>query len=797
MMNDDATESPQPDPSLSSGYPVFQLARALVAAEQADLTARERAAERVRQWTSVILGSISGAIVVGSRTPVKGVPGWATLEVAKGGFSTGALLAGGPLKNHERELLQEIATREPESEADARKTLNRYFLTDDGLQRLTVLLESGRFGVEVPEEGALLVVAWLLKSGRAQSARELVEELAPYFSRVRFYPAPLEAARQYDSRVCVEDVATTTHRLRAIKSNQKILAQQEAIQVWTPLYDQMVSLFLETITGDWPIALKRADGAWQRTEDGQFMITGGWPCAKYPDDWRAKVLDLLDRYQRLRAEHKHCARPERNKESFAQLVDYLRRCSEAPDSLSGREVGRIRLILARYVARRGPPGSPTCEGLRLRQSRHATAPTFAQIARQVIRRLEGYRPDDGLDAIAPIIREIDASEVESGIPVGTPVPAYLQRKIERCLKGTLATLVEQRTITSGETLAQVLPQLTSELHATAVADPVLRLLYAAIYRAFRRRRSLLLLDLQKQVQVEELPWIAAIDRLRVGDRCAKEISRQTLKDVSRLTITAFPHAILPNKLLRELRSLVNTAELSLPLVEEVAVDIFMGKFSPKFLVAAKEAASLLRGSLYAKYYGIDCQALLSIPVESEEKGSSSRSGADFFAQLCALRAGVDLGGGDVVKNGMIVEQQQILTTHNLAALFNELDLQGDFKGRLPSLAKRCFAWICRRLQMPAMKWHAKLIQVKNSAYAWRQMIFFLSSCSVDEVNEFMAWADAHLKNQHLEFQQRFEPALLGLASVASGSTDYLGSEGAKARQFLGWSKDQHWLLKDV
>ena len=75
---------------------------------------------------------------------------------------------------------------------------------------------------------------------------------------------------------------------------------------------------------------------------------------------------------------------------------------------------------------------------------------------------------------------------------------------------------------------------------------------------------------------------------------------------------------------------------------------------------------------------------------------------------------------------MIVEQQQILTTQNLAVLFQELGLTATLRDQLGDLAKECFQWICQRQQMKINDWHAKLIMVKNTAYAWRQMIFFLA-----------------------------------------------------------------------
>src|SRR5262249_46248364 len=125
-----------------------------------------------------------------------------------------------------------------------------------------------------------------------------------------------------------------------------------------------------------------------------------------------------------------------------------------------------------------------------------------------------------------------------------------------------------------------------------------------IYRAFCRRRSLLLLNLQSQVKLEELPWVKAINAYRRKDLGAQDQARQTLEQVVTLAVTAFPEQILPNTLLQEIGALAAGAGLKLPLVEEVAADIFMGIFSDKFLHAAQKAAELLGGTLYERYYAI-------------------------------------------------------------------------------------------------------------------------------------------------------------------------------------------------
>lgn len=144
---------------------------------------------------------------------------------------------------------------------------------------------------------------------------------------------------------------------------------------------------------------------------------------------------------------------------------------------------------------------------------------------------------------------------------------------------------------------------------------------------------------------------------------------------------------------------------------------------------------------------------------------------------------------------MIIEQQQILTTQNLAALFLALGLADRLRGQLPEMAKRCFAWICKRQQIKIGKGHARLIMVKNTAYAWRQMIFFLSIASEGERHEFLTWAEDHLNKQSDQFQQRFRPAMMGLKLGLDGAL-IEAHAATGARRFLGWSKEPHWLLAD-
>ncbi len=757
------------------GYAAFQIAKILTTSERHDDPAtRQRAKEKISRWETVLKSILTGAVQFGSRTPVEGIPGWATLEVVTGGFATGKLLASGPLQEHERRFLERI----PETPAgEERRALNAHFLTDAGLTELTDRLHSGRYDVVVPEEGALLVIAWLVKNGNVDDARDLLDKLSPFFPRLRFYPIPLEQPRRFGSRIHLQDVGKTILDLRRIKANTRILAQRSAVQVWLPLYDRIVALFLETVVND-------------------------WPCQRYPDAWPQRALAILSEYSELKKEGPPGGKTERPNGHAAQLREFLGKCARLPGSLTGREVGRIRRILNRYLTKRGAPDSPACVEARRRQAAHINGPTFHAIAAVVAPRLEKHPSTDGLDNVGQLNEPVTAQEADrSGVPDGTVIPNSIQRKVERCLNETVAVLIERGLITSGETLAKTLPQMTSGLGALGITDPTLRQLYAAIYRAFQQRRSLLLLNLEMQVQIEELPWVGAIERFRSDNLSSKEVARQTLEEIAILTLSSFPQAILPNKLLQELRALVKSADLDIPLVDELAADIFMGQFSGKFVEAASRAADLLTDSLYARYYSIDYDGIRKLPKAKEPKKGgwlwqTRQADLDQFALHCASRAGVSLGTWDPATNGMIIEQQQILTTQNLASLFLGLDLTAAMRGKLVEMAQHCFRWICQRQQMKVDKWHAKLTMLKNTSYAWRQMVFFLALLPASAVADFLAWADDHLNKQAEAFRHRFGPALRGLKLAADGVPLDRSANESGARCSLGWSKTRHWLLPD-
>ncbi len=649
-------------------------------------------------------------------------------------------------------------------------------------------MNASAYHVEIPEEGALPVVVGLLDRGHELEALELIARLRPLMHRLRFYPRLEPRPRPAGACVRLSTVREVAQTLESTKPQPHVAAMNEALRVWAPLFDRLVALWLETVEGDAPTLERNAEGA--------LVVVGGWPCRRFPSDWTARRGAWLADYRTAWRVNQRCGKHRQRKSNFARLRVALERCPIDSSTLDGREVGRIRRTLANTLSKHGQPGSDRREQLRRTQAEVAARPLNAHVARVLAQRIAAYPLDGGLASLEGLDERVREGESD-GIEAGTPIPAYMFDKLVRALEAPIDELIERGVISSGEVLATVLPQITAQVVSAGIEDPVLRELYRQIYAAFRRRRSLLLLNLEHQVRIDELPWVAALAPFRRDDLGAQAAARQTLEQVALITISAFPQTLTPNPLVRELRALAQRAELALPLVEEVAADIFMGTFTIKWVEAAERAATLLDGTLYARYYD------LPPPGDSRLQGVGKRWGkktADGFTKLCTERAreaGRDTSGRSVAANGTVLEQSQILTTHNLAVLVDGLGLDEQLRKLAPSLAEQVFRWIVQRQLPPAPEFHARLQLVKNVAYAWRQAIFLLSLCEQDEQAAVLQHLAEQLAAQDGDWAPRLIPAYEGLRLVYEGArfdASGLDRAGGPGRRLLGWTVGRHWLL---
>ncbi|MFI1380269.1 hypothetical protein [Embleya sp. NPDC020886] len=775
---------PVPNP----GYADWQLAKAFHTATSHESEAtRRRAEERVHRWTQVARGMADGSLTIGSRTPVRGLPAWVTPEVVRGGFATGDAAAGGPWTEHEAEAAARAGLR-----AGDRLALFRYFLTDAGMAELHTLLDSGRYHVAVPEEAALLTIAWLLRAGDRFAALTLLDEITPYADRLRFLPRAADTVVPDGSAVHRESVGSLRTTLGARRPKPAVEAMNEALTVWNPFADQLLAHWLETV------------------EDGRLG-------AVRPAGWTERGRELLERHRRLAMRHTLCGKHRNPRENSAILLAALAEALGDPPAGDVRGAG-TRIAAARaaraagpradvraraaarpgllrhavdsMVAKRGAPGSPRHTELRARQAADASTATLHELARVLITRLANLRDDAGLPDTAWLLVPVtDEEAARTGVRAGSPIPDGLRHPVERALSAPVATLVERGIVPSAEVLAELVPQLVAATTALAYHDPALRTLMTAEYGAFAERRSLLLLNLEHQVRLEELPWVQAVSAYRRVSTDTAGNAHEALVELGTLTVRAFPGTIVPNPLLQELGSLARQAKVGAVFTEELAADIFMGTFSAKFLRAAQSAAELLEGSLYARYYDIDYAMIRGIDDVKRKRGLAANTSAD-FAALCRERAGTDpRNRWSIAANGTVIEQAQILTTHNLAALVHPIGVEPAEGWAEP--ARGAYRTVCRLVQQIAGNTRT-LGTVKDAAYAWRQTLFFLSLCGVEDQFAVIAWMAQETARRPEHTARRLAPVLAGLRHVFTGGS--LDDPAVpNVRRFVGWATDGHWM----
>jgi len=331
-----------------------------------------------------------------------------------------------------------------------------------------------------------------------------------------------------------------------------------------------------------------------------------------------------------------------------------------------------------------------------------------------------------------------------------------------------------------EILATLNSSFVAAANSVGIEDPDLSCLYFALYKAFKNRRSLLLLNLESQIRFTEIPWGAGINELRLKNKASDTSSSfQALRDMVSIGFLKWPNTMFPNKFVGTLEDLVKDAKLKIPLLKEIASDIFMHQFTKSFVEQAQTAAHLLKGTLYERYYKINFDEVLSLKIP-----------ADFY-EYCCKSIGADRGGWDVVNNGKIIEQAMITTTHNVAELFVSLGLIDKLGTSLPSLVREIIRDSLKQIfLLDSMPWKTRLQTVKNLAYGWRNLVLFLSVLSKEDVEIFFDWINEYLLSQKETLAKRFQPCVSYLID------SYRGNECDAAYQFRGWTKGRHFLMPE-
>lgn len=770
-----------------------QLAKALDnACSSPDADLRERAAERARQWRETIEGMSSGRIQVGSRTPIEDLPAWVTLSVLHGGFARGAEAAQSVTQS-EKDLVARIGTQSavpvdgqtvPTSDevASIRSQIFQYYLSEEGLRELYSMLDEGSYSARIPEDLTLLSVAWLLRAGDADGAITVLEAIRPFTSTFKFAPIPARPAAErvplgYAWRISAGEAKAALENTRPSPSVETMRA---SLSIWKPLADQFLELW------------------YPRVQDG-------WVDTSFDDAWVLAADCLLKNFDDA---SKTSQPPRKRGRHLRQLVAATR---EAVSSLSltPRTAGVVRTFVQDMVRKRGPPGSEALIKLRVWQKGIAARATPSALCKVAAFRLSDETESEGILDPSSFSGPLTPAEAEScGFPAGTAMPPAVPKILQRAYAAPISELLSSGSLASAEVFASLLPKEVCRFVSCSYEDPALNTLMAATFDAFARRRSLLLVNYAHQVRISEIPWVSVMDKHRkkntststeIASSIETHAAWSALVSAAQTTLEHWPGTITPNPLISQLSFLAREAGIKQSrFVEEIAADIFMGEFTPKFARAAVAAATMVQNTVYGQYYGIDAETLCSLrKVEEQESGEVKCDKT--FGDICRERSHMPLEDSRwevsyVVSFGMIIEQSQVLTTHNLAAFVN-LGVDCDWA----VLAGK--AWnTCVTLLHLATKQRYPLATIKNAAYAWRQAIFFISEAQKEDgdtvIREFLRTArikEAETATEAGAHAVRIDLVLNGLEDVLDGGKVDEDGKTRRGRRFLGWSAGPHWV----
>jgi len=182
----------------------------------------------------------------------------------------------------------------------------------------------------------------------------------------------------------------------------------------------------------------------------------------------------------------------------------------------------------------------------------------------------------------------------------------------------------------------------------------------------------------------------------------------------------------------------------------------------------------MRNTLYEEYYQLDYEKIGNFKDEAD------------LGRYC------DACTGSVTTNGKAIERCMVVTTHNLALVFEKLDMRERFQDLMPALARRIFNFIIRETDnLVGMDWQTRLQHLKNASYAFRQMVFFLSFLSREEQASFFEWVFARVNKLKDEgYKSRL------LLPVQTLHASWTGTKQENRTIFNGWvgQGERHFLM---
>ena len=605
-----------------------------------------------------LVGALEGKFIHGSRNPDINYPVWITKRVAHGGFYAGP----------------KYELKEGEN--------NTTILNEPGeMLKYANLIEFISHNLEGHEPLMIPTIAYLENNGKIKEANELKELIRPYVDNIRFYPITEEIMKTKKKPNVFASLETICQFTNWCKDTyiSNLNAEETLINTFkqkNDLKNKLIKLFRETI-----IIVDKSE----------------WPMQNVSQEWLEKARKLYNDNKWYSDD-----RCKRKRGSLYNLWLILQNIipqqtveSSFPITrITGKEVRWIKI----YLEANKNLKYYNIEHLKIKQ----------QEAQSLLKHLNSINEE-----------RLEKKHYEEIKEQYKDVEHVVFEKLNKCVLYPLEELKELGYVPSSETfveLAQPMEAFLQTIDFDFKEDiTVEEHLKYLLYKSFKNMRSLLLLNLESQLKINEIPQYNVLCKVYKKDKSSNSLI------LSKLLLSYytewFPGDIMPNRVVKMFYNLLKSEDKNLGLCEEIACDIFQRRFGEKYDTSLNIAKNNMINTLYSEYFELDDiyknplnLTNLSLTLKEKYYGNNNAYWTN--------------------SNGQQIHASMVLTTHNLTQLDRFLDNLDVLK---------VLRNITFKLLNLLVNYRIESLECSQIGHCWRNFMYYASKCSMCDISKYLNW----------------------------------------------------------
>ena len=669
--------------------------------------------EKKNDTKDALIGVLTGKFEVGSRKPDMDYPEWTSKKVAPGGFYAGIKYE---LKSDENNV--------------------RILNDPKEMLRYSDLIEYIDHNLEGPEPTMIPTIGFLRKNGKIEEANKLEELIRPYVNNIRFYPIEEELMKEKKKPNVFASLETISNFKEWCRNSYiyKLEAEESLINIYKKNNDfknKLIKLFRETTI---------------------IVNDEEWPMQCVSEEWLEKGRELYnsnkwylyDSFKRKRGSLYNLWSILQN------IIQQQRIETEFPITrITGKEVRWIKIYLEAN------------KNLKYYNIEHLQSKQ--QEAQNLLKYLTSINEQH--------LEKMHYEEIKEKYK---DVEHVVFEKLNKCVLYSLEELKELGYVPSSETfveLAQPMEAFLQTIDFDFKEDiTVEEHLKYLLYKSFKNMRSLLLLNLENQLKINEIPQYNVL--CKVYKRDSKSSNSLILSKLLLSYYTEwFPGDIMPNRVVKMFYNLLKSEDKNLGLCEEIACDIFQRRFGEKYDTSLNIAKNNMINTLYSEYFELD--DIYKNPLNLT--GLSLTLKEKYYGNNNAYWTN---------SNGQQIHASMVLTTHNLTQLDRFLDNLDVLK-------------VLRNITFKLLNLLGnntiESLECSQIGHCWRNFMYYASKCSMCDISKYLNWIIvkviwSNICGNKMEYLNIDEEQPLFIKNVINKSLKELSTNGQYVKFSNIWSE---------